>query len=37
MGYILGDGLIITVDEENRGLKNSAIVVENDRITAIGT
>ncbi|MEY8339270.1 amidohydrolase family protein [Lachnospiraceae bacterium 62-35] len=36
MGYILEGGLIITMDEENRGLKDSAIVVENDRITDIG-
>ena len=36
MGYILDGGLIVTVDNEDRAYKDSAIVILDDRITEIG-
>ena len=36
MGYIITGGLIVTVDDNNTGLKNHAIVIKDDRIADIG-
>ncbi len=36
MGYVVGNGVVITVDEKRRIIKDGAVATDNDRIVAIG-